>query len=137
MDLDDLFGAFDGAEKAKDVHEANDSTAVAAGKRRVETSGVPEGGASKRQAVQQSDNAEPGVDVAEIVAPVVDNEVEGTVALKEGEESSTIREDGTLVKSVSSTNCRQFILTPSPHTKPTAAAAVSLSGAYYLLLLLL
>lgn len=96
MDLDDLFGAFDGAEKAKDVQAAKDQVNVAVGKRK----GVGEGekagaGASKRQALLgKSEVATNGG------AQMSTERTEGPVALVEGEESSTVREDGTLVKSV-------------------------------------
>lgn len=113
MDLDDLFGAFDGAEKEKDVNEVtSDPTVVAAGKRRGDIGGVPGGGVSKRQAVQQSDNSKSGIDSVEKPVLVAENESDKIIALKEGEESSTVREDGTLVKSVSSTNFGQFNFVP-------------------------
>lgn len=141
MDLDNLFGAFDGAEKANDVHEAtSDPTVVAAGKRRVDIGGVPGGGASKRQAVQQSDNSKSGVDGVGKLVPVANNESEGIIALKEGEESSTVREDGTLVKSVSSTNCGQFNSVPaasiqSIHTPKTTYTYGGVVGSRWLRIL--
>lgn len=141
MDLDDLFGAFDGGEKAKDVHEAtSDPTVVAAGKRRVDIGGVPGGGANKRQAVQQTDNSKSCVDGVEKLVPVADNEGEGIIALKEGEESSTVREDGTLVKSVSSTNCGQFNLVPVAsiqciHTHKTTYTCGGVVGSRWLRIL--
>ncbi|CAM9199818.1 unnamed protein product [Ectocarpus sp. 4 AP-2014] len=87
MDVDDLFGAFDGAEKVNDVREAVEPS----GKRKA----VDEGVVSKRQALAQEERAKRDSD------PAASAVVEGSVALKEGEESSTVREDGTLVKSYS------------------------------------
>lgn len=98
MDVDDLFGAFDGEEKVNDVHEAEAEPSVAPGKRKaVQEEHVGDGGqsgGSKRQALPADAGAKRGLD------PVAGTGVEGGVALKEGEESSTVREDGTLVKSV-------------------------------------
>lgn len=90
MDVDDLFGAFDGAEKVNDVREAVEPS----GKRKAVENDVGGGGGSKRQALVQEEKAKHDSD------PAASTVVEESVALKEGEESSTVREDGTLVKSV-------------------------------------
>ena len=111
MDLDDLFGAFDGEEKINDVHEATDELSAGAGKRKVVTDERHgEGPANKRQASKGSEGTKSGgvggnLDSSSAATTVVD----GRVALKEGEESSTLREDGTLVKSVRTTSTsKQF-----------------------------
>lgn len=102
--LDDLFGAFDGGETANDVHEASDEPSDAAGKRKaVGEDGTAGGGATKRQAMLPTESANSGND-NDTGKSTGANPVEGaSTALKEGEESSTIREDGTLVKSVRTT----------------------------------
>lgn len=106
MDLDDLFGAFDGAEKINDVHEATDELSAGAGKRKVVTDEVQiEGPANKRKASignegTKSSGVAGNLDSNSAATAVVG----GRVALKEGEESSTLREDGTLVKSVRTTS---------------------------------
>ncbi|CAM9166887.1 unnamed protein product [Scytosiphon promiscuus] len=90
MDIDDLFGAFEGEERVNDVHEAEPAgTAV---KRKIlgeddaERSG---GSSSKRQAV------------VEVETGRTEEEGGASKRLVEGSESSTVREDGTLVKSYS------------------------------------
>lgn len=105
MDLDDLFGAFDGAEKINDVNEATDELSARAGKRKVVTEeGHGEGPRNKRQASKGNDGTESG-GVADNLdsSSALTTGIDGKVALKEGEESSTLREDGTFVKSVSMT----------------------------------
>lgn len=98
MDEDDLFGAFDGEEKVDDVREAEAEPSIAAGKRKAvqeeHAAGGGHSGGSKRQALPADAGDKRGL------AVVGGAGVEGSVALKEGEESSTVREDGTLVKSV-------------------------------------
>lgn len=100
MDLD-LFGAFEGAEKANDVREAKDEQLVnvKAGKRKV-ASEIPVGGTSKRQAVPSNEGDVAVSGRPSEGAPAVTADIVGPVTLVEGEESSTKREDGTLVKSV-------------------------------------
>lgn len=103
MDLDDLFGAFEGEEKANDVHEAKHQPGVGVGKRKaplaavVEGEGGAGGGANKRSAFTTNENSKTSI-VNEGGADLM--VIEGKNVLKEGEESSTVREDGTLVKSV-------------------------------------
>lgn len=106
MDLDDLFGAFDGAEKINDVNEATDELSAGAGKRKVVTDeGHGEGPENKRQASKGNEGTESG-GVADKLdsSSAATTRVDGRVALKEGEESSTLREDGTFVKSVRTTS---------------------------------
>lgn len=99
MDLD-LFGAFDGAEKASNVTEAEGEPipSVKSGKRKVSDQ-VATDTASKRQAVSGTEGAAAPSKSGDR-APASTTESEGPVTLVEGEESSTQREDGTLVKSV-------------------------------------
>lgn len=98
MDVDDLFGAFDGDEKVNDVHEPEAEPSFAPQKRKAvqgdRVGGGSQSDGSKRQALHADEVAKRGLDL------VGGTRVEGSVALKEGEESSTVREDGTLVKSV-------------------------------------
>lgn len=105
MDVEDLFGAFDGAEKVNNVGEANDKPRVAVGKRKaVDEDGSGGSGANKRQDLPANESSHSGgADDRKGNRAVA---VEGTTALKEGEESSTVREDGTLVKSVSTKRSR-------------------------------
>lgn len=105
MDVDDLFGAFDGAEKVNDVREAVEPS----GKRKA----VDEGGGSKRQALAQEERAKRDSD------PAASAVVEGSVALKEGEESSTVREDGTLLKSVRIAGQHHVLIFPNNHVQCT------------------
>eukprot|EP00752_Nemacystus_decipiens_P013490 g11949.t1 len=94
MDVDDLFGAFDGDEKVSDVQAAE--PCAEDGKRKAVTekgsAGQP---VAKRQALP------PHVGAKREVDPVKTTGGEGGIELKEGEESSTLREDGTFVKSYS------------------------------------
>lgn len=105
MDLD-LFGAFDGAEKASDVTEAKAESIpnVKAGKRKV-SNHIAADTTSKRQAVSGTEGAV-AVSKSGDRAPASTTETESPVTLVEGEESSTQREDGTLVKSVRCRNNR-------------------------------
>lgn len=108
MDVDDLFGAFDGEEKVNHVHEAVEAEpSVAAGKRKAvddQSAAVgDEGGGIKRQTLPADAGNKRGL------GPSVVAGVEESVALKEGEESSTMREDGTFVKSVRATNSKRAI----------------------------
>lgn len=105
MDVDDLFGAFDGKEKVNNVNEAvGAEPSVVAGKRKAvakESASVGyAGGGTKRQALPADADNKRGLD------PSVVAGVKESVSLKEGEESSTMREDGTFVKSVRATNSR-------------------------------
>ncbi len=108
MDVDDLFGAFDGKEKVNNVHEPVEAEpSVVAGKRKAvakeSASAGDGGGGTKRQALPADAGNKPGLD------PSVLARVEESVTLKEGEESSTMREDGTFVKSVRATNSRETL----------------------------
>lgn len=90
MDIDDLFGAFEGEQRVNDVGEAEPTVAAVKRKALGEEDGKSGGGSSsKRQAVLEVDagRAEEGGGASK--------------RLIEGSESSTVREDGTLVKSVS------------------------------------
>lgn len=109
MDLDDLFGAFDGTEKINDVHEAKDELSDSAGKRkapREEGHGIAP--TNKRQALQPNEGTKSGavVDISDSASAAMAGD-DGKVLLKEGEESSTLREDGTFVKSVSTSTVAQ------------------------------
>lgn len=100
MDLD-LFAAFDGVDKANDVEEAKDEqfSSTRAGKRKMSTGGA--GTTTKRQGRVGKQAAVANNRSSGDRSLAVTSESEGPVALAEGEESSTMREDGTLVKSVS------------------------------------
>lgn len=121
MDLDDLFGAFDGAEKINDVNEATDELSAGAGKRKVVTDeGHGEGPENKRQASKRNEGTESG-GVADKLdsSSAATTRVDGRVALKEGEESSTLREDGTFVKSVRTTSfCPALVAVVIRATQP-------------------
>lgn len=98
MDVDDLFGAFDGEEKVSDVQAAE--PCAEDGKRKAGTDKGAQGQpVAKRQALPVDAGAKRELD------PVKETGEEGGVALKEGEESSTLREDGTFVKSVRTMHC--------------------------------
>lgn len=98
MDVDDLFGAFDGEEKVGNVKAAEPCGED--GKRKVVSEEGPEGQrVAKRQALPADAGAK-----RELEPPVIATGGKGGVELKEGEESSTLREDGTFVKSVRTTH---------------------------------
>lgn len=98
MDVDDLFGAFDGEEKVSDVQAAE--PCAEDGKRKAGTDKDSEGQpVAKRQALPVDADAKHELD------PVKATDGEGGVELKEGVESSTLREDGTFVKSVRTMHC--------------------------------
>lgn len=100
MDLD-LFGAFEGEEKASDVREAKDGKVVnvKAGKRKVAIE-IPVDGNNKRQALPSMEGGGAVSGRHSERAPIETADSDRPVTLVEGEESSTKREDGTLVKSV-------------------------------------
>lgn len=105
--MDDLFGAFDGEEKVNHVRKAKAGPSIAPGKRKAvqeRPGGGGQSGGSKRQALPADAGAKSGLD------PVGGTVLEGGVALTEGEESSTVREDGTLVKSVRTKKTLAFVL---------------------------
>lgn len=98
MDVDDLFGAFDGEEKVSDVQAAE--PCAEDGKRKAGTDKDSEGQpVAKRQSLPVDADAKHELD------PVKATDGEGGVELKEGVESSTLREDGTFVKSVRTMHC--------------------------------
>lgn len=99
MDVDGLFGAFDGEEKVSDVQAAE--PCVEDGKRKAGSEAGTAAGqpVAKRQALPAEAGAKRELD------PVTATGGEGGVELKEGEESSTLREDGTFVKSVRTMHC--------------------------------
>lgn len=97
MDVDDLFGAFDGEEKVNDVQAAEPCGED--GKRKVSEEGSVRQPVAKRQALSADAGAKREVE------PVMATGGEAGVELKEGEESSTLREDGTFVKSVRTNHC--------------------------------
>lgn len=98
MDVDDLFGAFDGEEKVNDVQAAEPCGDD--GKRKAVSEKGPVGQpVAKRQALP----ADAGGKRERDPNPVMATGKDGGVELKEGEESSTLREDGTFVKSVRTT----------------------------------
>lgn len=101
MDLD-LFGAFEGEEKASDVREAKDGKVVnvKAGKRKVAIE-IPVDGNNKRQALPSMEGGGAVSGRHSERAPIETADSDRPVTLVEGEESSTKREDGTLVKSYS------------------------------------
>lgn len=97
MDLDDLFDAFDGADKVKNVEEPKDS-AVEHEKRKHAGEGNDDGRA-KRQAVSGSRGTS-GDGQSGLASTNRTSENRGPVSLVEEEGLSTVREDGTLVKKV-------------------------------------
>lgn len=101
MDVGDLFGAFEGAETVHHVHDARGDSDVAVGKRKVVDVGAGGGKPQKRQAGSSNDSGPTSPDnkIADRRS-VADAGVGEAFALKKGEESSTVRDDGTLVKSV-------------------------------------
>ena len=99
MDVDDLFGAFDGEEKVSNVQAAD--PCAEDGKRKAGSDAGTAVGqpVAKRQTLpaDTGDKREPD--------PVTAKGKERGVVLKESEESSTLREDGTFVKSVRTMHC--------------------------------
>lgn len=113
MDIDDLFGAFEGEERVNDVHEAEPTVTAVKRKTSGEGDGKSGGGSSsKRQAV------------LEVKEGRVEEEGAASKRLVEGSESSTVREDGTLVKSVS--KCKSGV--GSMLKARAAAAALQSTG---------
>ena len=113
MDIDDLFGAFNGEEKAREIDQARDEQGQAGGKRKTagecKKGGTVEAGNKRQQTLPTTGNVTPtSKEQTEHVRRNGDvsrngggkAKVEGRTALIEGQESSIVREDGTLLKSV-------------------------------------
>ncbi|CAM9227349.1 unnamed protein product [Ascophyllum nodosum] len=114
MDIDDLFGAFNGEEKAREIDQARDEQGQAGGKRKTagecKKGGTVEAGNKRQQTLPTTGNVTPtSKEQTEHVRRNGDvsrngggkAKVEGRTALIEGQESSIVREDGTLLKSYS------------------------------------
>lgn len=100
MDLDNLFDAFEGGEKAHNVQEVRDNFSEAE-KRKLEDIGedVEAGGIKRRPLQGKMGLSKDGS--SESGGPGKGTESQTPVVLTEGEESSTFRGDGTFIKSVS------------------------------------
>lgn len=97
MDPDDLFSAFDGGEKAYDVKEAEERVVEVEKRKQVDED--EDAGRSKRQALPGKGGLPS--DETSAVPGAGPSWSHGPTGVVEGEESSTVRADGTLVKKVS------------------------------------
>lgn len=107
MDIDDLFGSFNNEEKGGKVDSARVDQQQHAGKRKTPGEDGRDGtvgvGNKRRQTAPTTEGDIPalGANTERAIGDRVGvAKGDGISSLKEGRESSTVREDGTLVKSV-------------------------------------
>lgn len=122
MDIDDLFGSFNGEEKGGKVDPARVEQRQNTGKRKTSGEDSRDGtvgvGDKRQQTAPTTEGAIPpsGANTERVFGGRVGgSKGEEISLLKEGRESSTMREDGTLVKSVRPFKTCRFLTIPSYH----------------------
>lgn len=125
MDIDDLFGSFNSEEKGGKVDSARVDQRQHAGKRKTPGEDSRDGtvgvGNKRRQTAPTTEGDIPasGANTEHVVGGRVGvAKREEISSLKEGRESSTVREDGTLVKSVRLYKACRLLTIPDNHNFP-------------------